>query len=271
MRILLILLCGFERQPASGQRQVQRDACMDIRGSTVLITAGAKRLGREIALTLARRGANIAISFWNSSVEAAETVRQIEALGVKAVAFRANLSHTEEVTRLFEALILEFSVLDVLVNNAAIFARTPIDQVTDQTWDEFLEVNLKSTFFCSQQATRLMSQRGLGKIINLACTSGERPWPSFVPYSASKAGVISLTRSMALALAPAIQVNAIAPGPVLLPNEYSPSEASKAARSTLAQRIGSARDVTRTVEFLIEGPDYVTGQTIAVDGGRLAR
>lgn len=244
---------------------------MEILGKAALVTSGARRLGREMALALAEQGAKVAISYLHSEPDALSTVQEIEHRGGEAAAFQADITSPLQLESLIANVVDRFSRLDILVNNAAIFRKTPLDQVTEQDWDEFIDVNLKSTFFCSQFAARVMREQGAGKIINMACTSGERPWPSFIPYSASKAGVISLTRSMALALAPQIQVNAIAPGPVLLPDNYTPEERERAVSATLLRRAGSPKDVQRTVVFLVSGSDYVTGQILAVDGGRLNR
>lgn len=244
---------------------------MDIRAKTALVTAGARRLGRAIALALAKRGARVVISFLESKHEAHSTVREIEELGGSAIAIQADLSSVPQIEALFGTACERLGHVDILINNAAIFRKTPLDQITEHDWDAFLTTNLKATFFCSQIAARLMKKRGEGKIVNIACTSAERPWPSYIPYAASKAGVVSITRSMALALAPEIQVNAIAPGPVLLPDSYSPEERERAASTTLLRRKGSPSDVTRAVLFLIEHSDYITGQVVAVDGGRLCR
>ena len=161
-----------------------------------------------------------------------------------------------------------FGSLDVLVNSAANFQRTPFPTLSERDWDTALDTNLKGPFLCALYASRLMRRRG-GKIINLADWAGVRPYRDYLPYCVSKSGVIGLTKALAKELAPAIQVNAISPGPILPPPGMSRRERARIVKRVPLQRWGSPQDIVNTVLFLIEGTDFMTGSTIFVDGGQL--
>ncbi|MBI4484209.1 MAG: SDR family oxidoreductase [Acidobacteria bacterium] len=240
---------------------------MKIKDSVVLVTGGARRVGKAIVEELASRGAVLAVHYRTSESEADALVDRIRQAGGTAMVFQADLSRPEEIQRLFGELQDSLGRLDVLVNNAAVFYRTPFDDLGEKDLDAFLTVNLKAPFLCALHAGRKMLPRGAGKIINLADIGGFHPWRDYLPYCISKAGVIALTLGLAKELAPAVQVNAIAPGPILMPEGSSPAEAEREARRTLLKRLGSPQDIARTVCFLIES-DYITGQILAVDGGR---
>jgi NAD(P)-dependent dehydrogenase (short-subunit alcohol dehydrogenase family) len=241
---------------------------MNLSGRVALVTGGGVRLGRETALELAAAGARVAIHY-HASTEAAEAVAaEIRAAGGHAELFGLDLSRIAELPGLIERVVAAFGCLDVLVNNAAIFPRTPFEQVTEAEWDGVMAINLKAPFFLSQAAARAMQAQGTGKIINLADISAERPWPGYLPYCLSKAGIVALTRGLARALAPKIQVNAVAPGTVLFPEGMPEEEREKLLKAVPLQRAGDATDVARTIRFLLEASDYVTGVVIPVDGGR---
>ncbi|MBI4343113.1 MAG: SDR family oxidoreductase [Candidatus Omnitrophica bacterium] len=240
---------------------------MRLAGKVVLVTGGAKRLGQLIALALAERGAHIAFSYRTSAQAARFTVKAIEQHGVRALAIRADLSRAADVRRLAEQVKRRFGRLDVLVNSAANFDRTPFETLAERDWDHALDANLKGPFLCALAAGRLM-RRG-GKIINFADWAGVRPYRDYLPYCVSKAGVIGLTKALAKELAPRIQVNAIAPGPILPPHDMSVAARRRAARREPLQRWGSPQDIVNTVLFLIEGTDFMTGSTVFVDGGQL--
>ncbi|MBI2104479.1 MAG: SDR family oxidoreductase [Candidatus Omnitrophica bacterium] len=242
---------------------------MTLDGRVVLVTGGARRLGRAIALALAERRARVAFSYRTSAREARQTLAALERLGAEALAIRADLSRADEVRRLIERVRRRFGRLDVLINSAATFDRTPFGALTERDWDRALDANLKGPFLCALYASRLMRARGGGKIINLADWAAVRPYRDYLPYCVSKAGVLGLTRALAKELAPGIQVTAIAPGPILPPGRMSQAARERIARRVPLGRWGDPQDIVNTVLFLIEGTDFMTGSTIFVDGGQL--
>jgi pteridine reductase len=242
---------------------------MELRGRWALVTGAAKRVGRSIALALAERGANVVVHYNSSASDAAATVKEIEALGVRSFALGAELSRPDEVARLAREAEQRTGRVDVLVNNASNYLRVPFDELTEDVWDASLDVNLKAPFLLSWQLGRAMKARGGGHIINLADWAGERPYNDYLPYCVAKAGVICLTKALAKALAPEVQVNAVAPGPVLPPEDLGPSERQAIMRATPLKRFGKPDDVARCVRFLAEEADFSTGAVFLVDGGRL--
>jgi NAD(P)-dependent dehydrogenase (short-subunit alcohol dehydrogenase family) len=242
---------------------------MTLEGKVALVTGGAKRIGQAIVLGLAKRGAHVAFSYHSSVKDARRTARAIEEQGVAALALRADLSNAAQTQRLIDRIGKRFGRLDVLVNSAANFHRTPFPTLSESDWDRALDTNLKGPFLCALHASRLMRRRGGGKIINFADWSGLRPYRDYLPYCVSKAGVIGLTKALAMELAPRIQVVAIAPGPMLPPEEMSASARRRIARRVPLGRWGSPADIVNTVLFLIEGTDFMTGSTVFVDGGQL--
>ena len=242
---------------------------MELNGRVAIVTGGAIRLGRAISLALASRGMKVVINYHSSDSEAKQTLKDVEALGAEAIAIQADVSKNSDVERLISSAVDHFGKVDVLINNAAIFYHKEFLELTEEDFDRNISINLKGPYLCCLAAGKHMLQQQAGKIINIACTSGFMPWTGFIPYSISKAGVISLTKVMAKTLGPNIQVNAIAPGPVLLPEHYTAEERDRAVKSTVLKREGSPQDITKTILFLLEGSDYITGDVIAVDGGRL--
>lgn len=233
-----------------------------------LVTGGARRVGRAIVLELARHGFAVVVHYHESRDEAALTVRDVEASGGRALALRADLRRRAELEGLFGSVAEAWGRLDLLVNNASSFFATPFGTVDEAQWDELLATNLKAPFFAAQLAAPLLQAGGRGQIVNVLDAAIGRPWRSYLPYVAAKAGLEALTRGLARALAPAVRVNAVAPGPVLLPEEMAPAERAKAIDATLLKRAGTPEALARTVAFLATGPDYLTGAVIPVDGGR---
>jgi pteridine reductase len=233
-----------------------------------LVTGGARRLGRAIVLELARAGFTVAVHYHGSRDDAAATVREVEAAGGRALALRADLRRRAELEGLIGSVAEAWGRLDLLVNNASSFFRTPFGTVDEAQWDDLLGTNLKAPFFAAQLAAPLLQADGRGQIVNVLDAAIGRPWTSYLPYVAAKAGLEALTRGLARTLAPAVRVNAVAPGPVLLPDAMEASERRRAVESTLLKRAGTPEDIARTVAFLASGPDYLTGAIIAVDGGR---
>lgn len=249
-----------------------------LEGQVALITGAAKRIGRSIALRLAAEGAQVAVNFRKSEAEAAELVREIEKdqggtvqgdrgagnQGHPAIAIQADVSLRADVARMFAAVEREFGRLDILVNNAGTFFSARFEDLTDEQWDGILNANLKSQFLCAQAAAPIMKRQGRGRIINLSSLGGMLPWPSYTHYCVSKAGVLMLTKCLARALAPEILVNSVAPGTIQFPGE-APDE--EYIRRVPLHRTGTGDDIADAVVYLATS-EFVTGQIIAVDGGR---
>lgn len=240
-------------------------------GQVALVTGGAHRLGRAIAEALAREGCHVAIAYHRSASAARVTVADLRALGVDTLALRADVSVPTGARSLVRQTLRHFGRLDLLVNNAAIFLRTPLAHITPAQWDRLLAVNLKGPFLCSQAAARAMLRAGRGRIINIADVGGVRPWPSYLPYCVSKAGLLMLTRGLALALAPRIQVNCVAPGTVLVPEGAAPAMRARLRREVPMGGEGAPDDVASAVVFFAACPAYITGQVLFVDGGVTAK
>ena len=240
---------------------------MQIEGRVALITGAAQRIGRTVALALAEKGADVVIHYHRSANEAEATARECRRYGVRAISLRADLGRKADIDRLFRKIVQRFRRLDILVNNAAVFPKTPFLSCTEKAWDNVLDTNLKGSFLCAQRAAKIMLRYDGGKIINLSDWSGMRPYADYLPYCVSKGGVITLTKALALELAPKIQVACIAPGPILLPKHYTKEEAKQVKGKVPLKRIGTPQDIARTVLFLLEGTDFITGSTILVDGG----
>lgn len=241
---------------------------MKLEESVVLITGAGRRIGAALALAVAARGARVVVHYNQSIPEAKAVIAQIQQNGGAAHGVCGNLTRPDDCKRIVDEGCAVFGRLDVLVNNAAVFFKTPFFQVTAEDWDHTLNLNLKGSFFCAQAAAAQMQQRG-GKIINIADWSGVRPYQDYLPYCISKAGVIAMTRGLARTLAPKIAVNAIAPGPVLLPEDFDADERETIIRHTPLRRVGTPEDVINAALFLIEGTDFMTGATLMIDGGRL--
>lgn len=227
----------------------------------VLVTGAAKRIGRVIAIELSRRGFDVAIHCNTSRADAEEVSRQCNGAPV----FQADIARVEEIRRLFREVRDQFGALDCLVNNAGRFATADALDITEADWDFIQAVNMKATFFCCQEAARQMKGQGAGRIVNISSLGGMRPWAEHVPYCASKAGVIMLTRALAKAWAPEISVNSVAPG--LIPFDAADAGTKAAIAATPMRRGGKPEDVADAVHFFLSATDFITGQTLAVDGG----
>lgn len=240
---------------------------MNIEGKVVLITGSAKRIGRATAVEMARKGARVGIHYRSSKREAEHTLELIRDSGGDAALFRGELTDTAILSGIFQQLNSRFGGLDILVNNASIFSAATADQTTPEQWDEQMGTNAKAPFLVAQHAAPLMRLRGQGKIINIVDVAGESVWTRYFPYSISKAALIAVNQGLAKSWAPHIQVNAIAPGPVLFPEAYTEEQKHAAIERTLLKRQGSPQDVINAILFFIEN-DYITGELIHVDGGR---
>lgn len=244
---------------------------MELRGKAALVTGGGTGLGRAIALGLARDGADVAVNYSRSEREARETVAELEALGVRAFAVQADVSAPEAVQRLIAEVAERFGGLHVLVNNAGttkFAAFADLEAIAPEDWDRIMAVNLKGPWLCTRAAAPILRAAGGGTVLNVASIAGLQPSGSSLPYSVSKAGLIHLTRGLALALAPQIRVNAIAPGFMvtrwgMLWTEEA--RASAAARAALKRHVG-IEDAADAALALIRN-DSITGQTLVVDAG----
>jgi len=241
---------------------------MDLKNRVILITGAAQRVGRAIANRLAEDVPRLVIHYNRSEVSARKLVKELGKNGVNAIALQADLADPFQIERLVRETVAAFGTVDVLINNAAVFYRTPFLEISVHDWEKFMRVNLRAPFLLSREIGKIMLEKKGGAIINIADVGGMRPWGDFIPYSVSKAGVIMLTQALAKALAPNIRVNAVAPGPVLLPEDYTQADEAASSRRTLLKRVGSARDVAETVYFLLTGSDFITGAVVPVDGGR---
>lgn len=239
---------------------------MELQGAKVLVTGGAQRLGRAIATELARRGAHVMIHYHSSADEAGNVVKELAALAGEADSVQGDLAVVAEAERVADAALKRWGGLDLLVNNSGIWGKTPLGSVTAERWDELIATNVRGAFFVSQRAAPALRE-SRGAIVNIADVGALRPWRNYTPYLVSKGAVVTLTEALAKDLAPDVRVNAVAPGPVLLPESSTEEDVKKAARSTLLGRVGSAEDIARAVAFLASA-DYITGVILPVDGGQ---
>jgi NAD(P)-dependent dehydrogenase (short-subunit alcohol dehydrogenase family) len=235
-----------------------------LEGRVALVTGAAKRIGRSIALRLAADGADVIVNYAASKREAEGVVREIQALGRRAIAVQADVSRRPEVERLFAAVESEFGRLDILVNNAGTFFSAKFEELTDEQWGRIMDTNLKSQFLCAQMAAPVMKRQGRGRIINLSSLGGILAWPAYTHYCVSKAGTIMLTRCLARALAPEILVNSVAPGTIQFPGEPPDEEY---IRRVPLHCTGTGDDIADAVAYLATA-GFVTGQVLVVDGGR---
>lgn len=243
---------------------------MELSGKVALVTGGARRVGREIVLALARAGADVVINYLSAHEEAERTAAEVVALGRRALPVRGDVASAEEVRELVRRTGESFGRLDLVVNSASVFISTPVLAIEEAEWDRVLAVNLKGPFLLTQAAAPLLRRDGGGSVVNVADLSAFRPWPSYAHHSVSKAGLVHLTRVLARALAPDIRVNCVAPGTVLPPDWMTPEEIRRDREATPLRRTGSPEDVARAVLYLATS-DWVTGTVLVVDGGRMLR
>ncbi len=244
------------------------DNTAGVTDKVVLITGAARRVGAALAEFLHGHGMNIALHYRHSKREAEALAAKLNGARARSVILlQADLLYSAGLARLVREALGGWGRLDALINNASDFYPTPFGAVTCAQWDDLLGSNLKAPFFLSQAASgALTAQRGC--IINIADIHGVRPLKNYPVYSTAQAGLIMLTQALARELAPAVRVNAIAPGPILWPEEMDEAARQKIISRTLLQRAGDPLDVARAALFLIRDADYITGQTITVDGGR---
>jgi pteridine reductase len=235
-----------------------------LQGQAALITGGAKRIGRALALALGEAGAHVAITWRESEADARRTIADLEAAGVQASAFRADLRRPDEIRATVEAAVARMGRLDILINNAGRYETAALESITGEQWDAMFEINTRAPFLTAQAAyPHLKAARG--RIVNIGSLGGMHPWPTHAHYCTSKAALHMLTRTMSKAWAPEISVNCVAPGMIVtgeLAEEYEPF-----ARRTPMKRNGTVDDVAAAVMFFVTGPHFITGQVLSVDGG----
>ena len=243
-----------------------------LNSKVALITGGAKRIGAAIATTLHNAGMDLVVHFRHSAADAQSLADELNDTRPNSVVLaEGDLENSEDCATLAQQAIDAFGRMDALINNASAFFPTPIGEVTNNHWETLMGVNLKAPFFLSQACAKALASTQ-GVIINLTDIYAERPLPNHPVYSASKAGLVALTRSLAQELGPNVRVNAIAPGAIIWPESGDSEEnQNEILRRTPLGRLGKPRDIAGTVMFLLRDAPFITGQIINVDGGRSAR
>lgn len=236
-----------------------------LEGKAALVTGGARRIGREVALALARAGADVTLTFRQSSDEAAQLLEQIGALGRRAQAVECDVRSEASIACALEAVTQFHRRLDVVVNNAAVFHQSPLEELTVEQWDEVFAVNARGPFLVARAVLPLL-RSAHGRVVNIGSLGGEQAWATHAHYCASKAALHALTRSMAKAWAPEISVNCVAPGWVEMAGDYGEVAARSAARTPM-RRNGAPADIAEAVLYFATASSFVTGQVLMVDGG----
>ncbi|HZU10549.1 MAG TPA: SDR family oxidoreductase [Pseudacidobacterium sp.] len=235
-----------------------------LQGKAALVTGAAKRIGRALALALARSGANVAITYRGSEKEAQQTIKDLQALGAEALAVRCDVRKPKDVEEAVAAAVRQFGRLDLLVNNAGAFETAKLEQISVEQWDAMFETNTRGPFLMAKAAyPHLKASRG--RIINIGSLGGLHPWPTHGHYCTSKAALHMLTETMSKAFAPEISVNCVAPGMIV--NGEVSEDYEHFAQKTPMKRNGTQEDVAAAVMFFATGPHFITGQILSVDGG----
>ena len=245
---------------------------MQLAGKTALITGG-RRVGGKLAVLLAERGMNIALSYHTNRHAVEETAAHCRTHGIEAEVFQADLREADQAQGLVNDTASRFGTVDALINLTSIYTRTPWKELTPGDYDAMIASNLTAPYWTAVAAARQMQRQpvvaGLqGKIIHFTDWAVERPYRGFLPYIVAKGGLVTLTKALAVELAPTITVNAIAPGTIEPPPDMSHEQLERIRQSAALERIGSPEDVNRAVLYLLEGTDFVTGEVFRVDGGR---
>ncbi len=251
-----------------GTAVAAEDGVPDGKQPVALVTGAGRRVGRALAIGLAESGYAIAVHYHSSGAEAAETGRLVAGAGVAAALVAADLRQPDAAAVLVQGVMDRFGRLDVVVNSASVMEALPVGKVTAAAWDSVLNLNLRAPFLIAQEAARHLCDGGV--IINIADLSAFETWRRFVPHGVSKAGLVYLTRALAVTLAPRIRVNCVAPGTVLLPERVDEATSERWIRQTPLGRHGTPADVLQAVRYLIDA-SWVTGETLVVDGGWAAR
>lgn len=240
---------------------------MKIKGKTALITGGAVRIGKAITLGLARAGANVVINYHSAEEEAINTAKEAELFGVSSMIIKADIAELVQVKSMFDKIHEKMGTIDILVNNASAFLTTPFPTDDFKAWNIVTGVLVNGSFYVSNQAAKDMLAKKEGAIINIVDLTIWEAWPNFTGHVVGKSALYALNRQLALELKPYVRVNAVCPGPVLAPPDYSEEKIARTAQKTLLDRWGSPEDVSKTVNFLIES-DYINAEVVRVDGGQ---
>lgn len=239
----------------------------ELRGGSAIVTGGAVRIGRALAERLAREGMNVCVHYSSSAAEATKAVEAIRECGVQATSVQADLRDGMQAAhRVVAHAAREFGRVDVLVNSAAIFEPGRLADTDSENWDRHLEINLKAPFCLSREFAAQLGNSHSGQIVNIVDWRGMRPGTGHLAYTVSKAGLVALTKILALELAPRVQVNAIAPGPILPAPGHSPADFQAVGAATPLQRTGRPDDITDALVYLLKS-EYVTGEILHVTGG----
>ncbi len=265
---------------------------MNLKGSVALITGGAKRVGRAIALELVRGGCDVGIHYRRSRAEAEEVVAQITQMGRRAVSVEGDLGDPASWPRIVLSTVDRLGRLDILINNASMFLPDPdgwptssevgdtssskrspnhsdsLEDFDPKLWDKMLRINVTAPVALCHHCRPYLAARGTGKVVNICDIAAERPWADHLAYCASKAGLVAATKALARALAPDIQVNGVAPGIAVFPDAYSEDLRRRLVSRVPLGRPGTPEEVADLVRFLVESADYITGQIVPIDGGR---
>ena len=241
---------------------------MNLKNKVALVTGGAKRVGKTIALALAERGAHVAVHYRSSKSEAEKTAREIQALGVKAKIYKADLTRVPQLKKMVETISKQLGPVDILINSASIYEETPLSTLQEKNWNAHIDTNLKGAFFLAKFCAVTMLKRKTGKIINIIDSDIHHPYNHYLPYMVSKSGLAGLTVCLARELAPHIQVNGISPGPVLMQPDWDKTVLEDIIKVTPLSRIGHPQDIANGVLFCLEGTDFMTGAIIPIDGGQ---
>ena len=241
---------------------------MKLEGGVALVTGAGHRVGRALALALGEEKMSVAVHYNAASDEADETVSLIQNAGGKAQSFRADLLDPNAPAQLVSSVAKTMGALRVVVNSAAVMKRQSFGSITPKEWDDVMNLNLRAPFLIAQAAAAEIESGG--SVINISDLAAFETWPSYIPHAISKAGIVKMTEGLARVMAPSVRVNAIAPGAVLLPDDWSHKTGERLSDTTPLHRLGDPQDVVDAMLYLLRS-DYVTGETIVVDGGRRIR
>ncbi len=239
---------------------------MNPKGKVALVTGGAHRVGKAIVLALAQAGADVVVNYHASDADARQTVAEAEALGVAGMAVQCDVADLASVQAMVAAIKERFGRVDILVNSASLFGRISFPTEDFETWHRVTRTSIDGAFYVSNAVAPMMLAEGDGVIVNIVDLAATQPWPNFTAHAVGKAGLLALTRQMALELAPIVRVNAVSPGPVLPPDDFTAAQQDRIASHTLLKRWGHPKDVAQAVRFLVEA-DYITAEVLHVDGG----